>query len=602
MKHGMITQKYHNLGLQTKFTITHLVITTLPILLLFLFFYGKLYDMVLADTIRTEQTSSARTTPMIEEIVGQVLQTHQKLQNFPFYNQFHRQGISSETLLGKEGTSLFHRQVSSLIDTELITDIRIYIDLPKDDPFFDIAGLSGVFLPMQNALGTYWNGIFKGRANLRSLYCPSFYLSPEEIHKYGDLAYISRDTMRYNGTSLLCYSAVYYSKEPFTKLLADNLTAEESVAYLINDRNSIVATSDEALAGIYHFDYDIVRNFFMSSNNFVLKNVLGNDVYAGFYNIAQADWFMVVVMPSGPIISKSIFMMLEFLFIYIGCILTAFLIATGLSHSITRRISTVIEQMAKVRIGPPTALPASDSQDEIGHLIDTYNYMTRVMNQLMADQAKAAEDLRVAEFHSLQAQINPHFLYNTMDMINWLAQQGRSQEVSEAVHALSRFYKLTLSRKETIASIADETEHVSIYVQLQNMRFNGGIDFVMDIPDYLMDCPIPKLTFQPVVENSILHGILEKSEKCGTVVLTGWLEGNTVVILVSDDGVGIPPEKLSCILTGNSGGKGNNIAVYNTHRRIQLLYGPNYGLQYRSEVGKGTEVEIRLPAAPSKAL
>ena len=134
------------------------------------------------------------------------------------------------------------------------------------------------------------------------------------------------------------------------------------------------------------------------------------------------------------------------------------------------------------------------------------------------------------------------------------------------------------------------------------MRFNGGIDFVMDIPDYLMDYPIPKLTFQPVVENSILHGILEKSEKCGTIVLTGWLEGNTVVILVSDDGVGIPPEKLSRILMGNSGGKGNNIAVYNTHRRIQLLYGPDYGLQYHSELGKGTEVEIRLPAESSKAL
>ena len=199
MKHGFVTRKYHNLRLQTKFTITHLVITTLPILLLFLFFYGKLYDMVLADTIRTEQTSSARTTPMIEGIVDQVLQTHQQLQNFSFYNQFHRQGFSSEAFPGKDDISLFHRQVSSLIDTELITDIRIYIDLPKDDPFFDIPGLSSVFLPMQSALGTYWNGIFKGRTNLRTLYCPSFYLSPEEIQKYGDLAYISRDTMRYNG-------------------------------------------------------------------------------------------------------------------------------------------------------------------------------------------------------------------------------------------------------------------------------------------------------------------------------------------------------------------------------------------------------------------
>ena len=103
--------------------------------------------------------------------------------------------------------------------------------------------------------------------------------------------------------------------------------------------------------------------------------------------------------------------------------------------------------MAQSRIGPPVALPAPETQDEIGDLIDTYNYMSRVINELMDRQAQAAEDLRVAEFNSLQSQINPHFLYNTMDMINWLSQQGRSNEVTTAIQKLSRFYKLTLSRK-----------------------------------------------------------------------------------------------------------------------------------------------------------
>lgn len=107
----------------------------------------------------------------------------------------------------------------------------------------------------------------------------------------------------------------------------------------------------------------------------------------------------------------------------------------------------------------------------------------------MADQAKAAEELRIAEFHSLQAQINPHFLYNTMDMINWLAQQGRTDDVSTAVQSLSRFYKLTL---------------------------------------------------QPLIENAVLHGILEKDDKTGTIVLTGWIEDTSIVLLISDDGVGIP--------------------------------------------------------------
>ena len=220
------------------------------------------------------------------------------------------------------------------------------------------------------------------------------------------------------------------------------------------------------------------------------------------------------------------------------------------------------------------------------------------MNQLMDKQAQAAEDLRIAEFNSLQAQINPHFLYNTMDMINWLAVQGRTSEISNAVQNLSRFYKLTLSRKKSISTIAQEEEHVSIYVNLQNMRYHNSIQFISDIPDELMEYTIPKLTLQPVVENAILHGILEKDNKEGTIVLTAWMEDQDIVLLISDDGVGIPPDKMPTILsgTGQSSSGGTNIAIYNTHRRLQLLYGEDYGLSYTSEPGKGTEVLLRIPA------
>ena len=229
--------------------------------------------------------------------------------------------------------------------------------------------------------------------------------------------------------------------------------------------------------------------------------------------------------------------------------------------------------------------------------------MTRKMDQLMADQAKAAEELRIAEFHSLQAQINPHFLYNTMDMINWLAQQGRTDDVSTAVQSLSRFYKLTLSRKQSISTIAQETEPATIYLEIQNMRYHNSISFVSDIPDELMEYQIPKLTLQPLIENAVLHGILEKDDKTGTIVLTGWIEDTSIVLLISDDGVGIPSEKLSAILSGNGNNTsgGTNIAVYNTHRRLQILYGPDYGLTYSSTPGSGTEVEIRIPAIRKSA-
>ena len=312
---------------------------------------------------------------------------------------------------------------------------------------------------------------------------------------------------------------------------------------------------------------------------------------------------MVTVLPAGPLITQSNMIMVQYILMYLAFLVLALILAHYMSRSITNRISSVIHQMSKVRKGSLSPMESPVYHDEIGDLIDTYNYMTRKMDQLMADQAKAAEELRIAEFHSLQAQINPHFLYNTMDMINWLAQQGRTDDVSTAVQSLSRFYKLTLSRKQSISTIAQETEHATIYLEIQNMRYHNSISFVSDIPDELMEYQIPKLTLQPLIENAVLHGILEKDDKTGTIVLTGWIEGTSIVLLISDDGVDIPSEKLSAILSGNgnSTSGGTNIAVYNTHRRLQILYGSDYGLTYSSTPGSGTEVEIRIPAIRKSA-
>lgn len=591
---------YKKLKLQTKFTLTHLVIATIPMIVLAVFFYTKLYDMIIADNIRTEQNASTQTAPLIEDAVSGILQFHDQLTSEEFYHQIVSSARTEalNDLADSESADVFLNTIKNAADDVLITDVKLYMDIPRTDRIFSNYPMCKTVLPINNAWGTYWYGIFNGTPSLRSLFCPSFYLGSYEIKHNGDMAYITKSSIIYEGERVPCYLAIYFSQEYFDRLLKDNLSSSSNVAYIINDRDSLVATSDQALSGAYHFGYDEVQEHFMSSNNFILKRVLGEDVYAGFYSIKNTDWYMVVAMPSQPMISKSISIMAGFILVYVACILIAFLIATLLSHSITNRLSAVINQMTKSRIGPPVALPDADTHDEIGDLISTYNYMTRVINQLMDDQAKAAEDLRVAEFNSLQAQINPHFLYNTMDMINWLSQQGRSQDVTSAIQKLSRFYKLTLSRKQSLSTIADELEHVSIYVQLQNMRFHDTIDFLIDIPDNLQEYSIPKLTFQPVIENCVLHGILEKESKQGTIVLAGWLDGEDIVILISDDGVGIAEEKLNDILTGRgtSRGKGSNIAVYNTHRRLQLMYGLEYGLTYTSTCGSGTEVEIRLPA------
>lgn len=599
-----LKQWYQDLKLQSKFTLVLLLIVAIPAIAILFFFYGRAYDMVVSYTIRQEQDRSADTAPLIEESIQKILDVSTQISSQDFYQTLFKNTItdSFSDLAASQDAARFSRNIGQLIADTPVTNVKIYMEIPKDsasdmNAFLQSDNLKDTFLSLEQAKGTYWYGIFRG-SRVPQLFCPSFYLGAREQEAYGDLAYITHASVIFDSGTYDAYMAVYYSSEDFQQILSGNLTLDGSVSYIMNERNNLVSASSNSLAGIYWLDYDKIMESYMSSNSFVEQDILGQTVYVGFYRIKQPGWFMVTVLPSQPLITQSNILVLQFLSIYIAVLVLAFLLASTLSKSITGRISSVISQMRTVRHGPPVPMDSPSAHDEIGDLIDTYNYMTRKMNQLMEKQAQAAEDLRIAEFNSLQAQINPHFLYNTMDMINWMAQQGRTQEVCNAVQSLSRFYKLTLSRKKGISTIAKEEEHVSIYVHLQNMRYHDSISFISDIPDELMEYQIPKLTLQPVVENSILHGILEKPSKAGTIVLTGWMEENDVVLLISDDGVGIAPDKLPVILSGDgtSVSGGTNIAIYNTHRRLQVLYGAKYGLSYSSYVGKGTEVQIRIPA------
>lgn len=592
---------YLNLRLQTKFTIALISIVVLPAFLTVFLFYGKLYNMVVSNTIRQEQDASAKTAPLIERTMDTILATTRNITGQTFFQELFYMPVSdsAKELASSNHAIDFKNAIRRLTTDSIVTDVRIYVDFPEElETLDDDPNTENILAPISQAKGTYWYGIFQGNRENQEMFCPSFYLGSQEKKNYGDMAYICPLSLYYHSNAYKAYLAVYFSDSKLNSILSDNLSLEGSVSYIVNERDAIVATSDQSLSGIYRLDYDTIKESFMSSNNFIERNILDTKVYAGFYSISNTDWFMVTILPAPPLIHESNHLMLQIALLYAGFLVLALIFANVLAHSITGRLSSVIRQMQTVRHGPPTPMESPQAHDEIGDLIDTYNYMTRKMYELMEKQAKAAEDLRIAEFNSLQAQINPHFLYNTMDMINWMALQGQTEEISHAVQSLSRFYKLTLSRKKGISTIARELEHVTIYVQLQNMRYHDSIELITDIPDELSEYQIPKLTLQPVVENSILHGILEKKSKSGTIVITGWMENEDIVLLISDDGVGIPPEILSTILSGkgNSQSGGTNIAVYNTHRRLQILYGKDYGLIYSSNPGEGTEVEIRFPA------
>lgn len=586
---------FYKLKLSHKLIVSYWVLLAIPTIAVSVFLYGEIYDLVIANTIRSQQMLAEQSVHTVEATIRQItnssnmIKADSYLSNLFAFDDPKANGSHTTTLQ----TRAFIKSALSSVDGTLIRDVKIYLDTP----FEALCKDNGIFLPLLDAKGTYWYGILKNSGD-SSLHCPSFYLSPSEMDAYGNMAYIQKLPYGDNPSKTAAYLAVYYNQSALDDILRQDLTAGSSVTYIINSRSSLAAASDTALTGAYYMNYPTLETSVGTSNTFALRTVLSRQVYISYYPIQNADWRLVSIIPAEPLLRQSNIFILKLVLLYLLFLAAAFVLAAALAHSIAKRISSVSEGMQSVRSGKLMPISIEHGSDEIGSLVDTYNYMVEKIDELMEAQALSAEQLRTSEFHALQAQINPHFLYNTLDMINWLSQSGQSHEVTQAVQSLSKFYKLTLSKRDTIDTIETELEHVSLYVRLQNMRYSNRIDFLIDVPDELMDYEIPKLTFQPIVENAIQHGILEKESKEGHIVLTAWTEDKDIVFLISDDGVGMDGETLQNVLNGKGqrSRSGSNIGVYNTHQRLTLLYGPSYGLSYESAPGKGTEVTIRIPS------
>ena len=590
---------FRDASIKTKLICTHLLLILVPTVLIVMLFYSSLYDLIVNDSVRQAFALSRQSSSALEAQLGSVSAVASAIRSNTFIRQLCTDSVSEEDkenfVRNNAVLNDLNTQLNSEISGSMISSIHIYTDHVPEGLYNNWL-LDDFFLPEIRSHGTYWHGIMNSTAKA-VLYCPSFYLSHKEISQYGSLAYIEKLYPASEGSSVSpSYLAIYFSSDEITKILQQDISINKDVSYILNERQAVVASSDPVLAGAYMMDYDTVRSISTAKDGFTTGNVLGNDVYSASFRLGNTDWYMVSVIPADIILERGTGIISNFTLIYLVTLIIAFLISWFLARSITARLSAINEEMRAARSHPPVRIPEPEIHDEIGELTDSYNYMADQQNILLRRQQETAEELRTSEIRALQAQINPHFLYNTMDMINWLSQSGEREEVTRAVQALSSFYKLTLSRKDPITSLRSEIEHIELYLELQNMRFEEKIELAVDVPDDLMSVKLPKLTLQPIVENSIIHGILEKESQEGTIVIAGWADGADAVILVSDDGVGMDGEALATVLSGeNKKATGTNIAVSNTHRRLQILFGKDYGLSYRSVLGEGTEVEIRVP-------
>ena len=314
--------------------------------------------------------------------------------------------------------------------------------------------------------------------------------------------------------------------------------------------------------------------------------------------IFNNNWMLIAMIPKNEIYAQSIQTRYIFTVISIITVIMVSFISYLLSNSYTQRINRLMEAMQKVQKGNLTVEKEFFGYDEIGKLYHSFIYMANELKTLMHKQYIYGQMAKNSELKALQAQINPHFLYNTLDLINWEAMDHDAPEIAKIVRELATYYRLSLNNGQQFTTIKDELNHVKTYVEIENYHFDNAIKLTINIPEELLSLACIHIIIQPFIENSIMHGMGNSllSQSCN-IKINGKLDNKILLLTIQDDGVGMTPEQINNILLNKNINKDmHGYGINNINSRIILCYGEEYGLLFESCLNKGTTVTIKIPA------
>jgi two-component system sensor histidine kinase YesM len=380
-------------------------------------------------------------------------------------------------------------------------------------------------------------------------------------------------------------------------LMDDVSLRENEEIFIVDEEGRLLSGSDKTMLGQKYLEASLMDKLRASDQAILQIGDIGQEEYLVYTTIANTGWILVDrVARKSMLEGYSFWGDLNFILLTILVIIllvaASFVIINNIMNEIMKRMRLIAEKIENegVKEEQLTA-PRLDQRDEMGKVEGMVYRMIERSNQLSKESYEVRLEERKAQLMALQAQINPHFLYNTLENINWMAIRKNAPEISSLVTTLAKYFRLSLNKGKILVSIDDEIELIKTYLTIQNIRFDGGLNYELNIDPEGKNYSIPKLTLQPIVENSVLHGILTKPEKSGTISIeTRFLE-DELLIIITDDGVGMEQERVAELLNSQ---QSSHYGLYNVQERLKLYYGDKYGLRIESSPGQGTMVTLHL--------
>ncbi len=397
-----------------------------------------------------------------------------------------------------------------------------------------------------------------------------------------------------NLTKRLGIIRIDLSEREINRIYRDIQLGETGYVFITNKDGVILSHSNVEMINKNIRNEELFKKVFTGENGFYREKYSGQDMLVTYYESNIQDMTYISVVPFKEITRELNTSLKVTLSIVAVVIALAFIALSFLTMKITKPIKKMTVLMKKVEQGNLDVLINTDRKDEIGTLGRSFNSMTRKLKILIEEVYKIQLSRKEAELKTLQAQINPHFLYNTLDVIYWTSRLENAPRTGEIVSALAKLFKLGLNKGSEITTIKKEVEHVQSYLTIQKFRYDEIPEFRIAVDESILEHSTIKLILQPFVENALVHGIAEMGGR-GRVEILGRDQGKNICFEVIDNGKGMEEDRIREIFEENFESDQKGYGVRNVHKRIKLYFGQDYGVEIFSKTASGTKVVITIP-------
>jgi len=395
---------------------------------------------------------------------------------------------------------------------------------------------------------------------------------------------------------------VDFTDELFTRLSANYQNKQIGNLFVVNDLNELLyrqrgleASSDE----------DFLRASFPNENEATKLSIGGLDYLTTAGHSSFTGLKIVSFNPVDSLLEETKPLLRSTILFGLLCLGFAGLLAVFTSYKLTHPLTQLRRKMLLVRQGKLRQTVEIDSRDELGHLSREFNLMTEEIDRLVNEVYLISLKEKEAQLSALQSQINPHFIYNTLESINMMAIQSSDYRVSDTVHALGQFLRYTVDKYDRLVELREELESVQAYMMIQNNRFGSRLKLIMDSDGAFERIRVPKLLLQPLVENAIIHGF-DDMKREGTIWVSVVRFEEVLLLTVKDNGKGMNEEEMLQLrqslrtdLPLEASGQRQGLALRNIHQRLVLIYGPDYGLEIDGTPERGASFTITVPIRKS---